>query len=158
MPGLARSLPTSLSIPAIGVQTALGSLGRLPDGSVQVPLPGPDYNRAGWYRYSPTPGSIGPAVIVGHVDSAAHGPSVFFRLGALRPRDQVSVRRSDGSVAVFEVTSVRRYPKDRFPTQLVYGNTADAALRLVTCGGAFDHATGHYEDNIVVLATLVSST
>jgi len=47
--------------------------------------------------------------------------------------------------------------KDHFPTLLVYGNTDHAALRLITCGGAFDYATGHYVDNIVVFASLVSS-
>ena len=59
---------------------------------------------------------------------------MFFELGLLRPGDRVRVTRRDRSIAVFEITGVRRYPKDRFPTQLVYGNTANAALRLITCG------------------------
>ncbi|HXR67708.1 MAG TPA: class F sortase, partial [Dermatophilaceae bacterium] len=123
----------------------------------EVPAPGPHYDEAGWYRYSPTPGALGPAVIVGHVDSAESGPSVFFKLGALRPRDKVRITREDGKVAVFAVESVRRFEKSQFPTQLVYGNTDHAALRLITCGGAFDRDTGSYTDNIVVLASLVSS-
>jgi hypothetical protein len=45
--------------------------------------------------------------------------------------------------------------KDRFPTQAVYGPTPDPELRLITCGGAFDYATGHYLSNIVVYATEV---
>jgi hypothetical protein len=28
-------------------------------------------------------------------------------------------------------------------------------VRLITCGGSFDHATGSYRDNVVVTATLV---
>jgi len=80
---------------------------------------------------------------------------VFFRLGDLRPGNRVTVTRRDGSIAAFEITGVRRYPKDRFPTQLVYGNTNHAALRLITCGGSFDLSTGHYLDNVVVFATLV---
>ena len=67
----------------------------------------------------------------------------------------MKVTRRDGTVAIFEVTGVRRYPKTAFPTKLVYGNTKDAALRLITCGGAFDSSTGHYVDNIVVFASLV---
>jgi sortase (surface protein transpeptidase) len=94
---------------------------------------------------------------LGHVDSAAQGPSVFFNLGDLRPGDEVLVTRADGLVAVFSVDGVRRYPKDHFPTLLVYGNTDHAALRLITCGGSFDYATGHYVDNIVVFASLVGS-
>jgi Sortase domain len=96
-------------------------------------------------------------VIVGHVDSAAQGPSVFFDLGDLKPGNKVLVKRADGLVAVFRVDGVREYPKDHFPTQLVYGATDHAALRLVTCGGPFDHSTGHYLDNIVVYASLVGS-
>ncbi len=69
--------------------------------------------------------------------------------------DTVMITRADGSVAVFAVDQVRRYHKTAFPTQLVYGNTNHAALRLITCGGPIDPATGHYRDNIIVLASLV---
>ncbi len=151
---LASSIPLAVSIPAINVQSTLLQLGRTATGALEVPPPGPTYNNAGWYKYSPTPGALGPAVIAGHVDSAADGPSVFYRLGGLHRGDTVRVSRADGSVAVFTVTDVLRYHKTAFPTALVYGNTDHAALRLITCGGAFDSATGHYVDNIIVLASL----
>lgn len=154
--GATPSLPVAIDIPAIAVHSSLQHLGQAADGSLEVPAPGPHYYEAAWYRYSPTPGSLGPAIIEGHVDSATSGPSVFFRLGALQPGDVVRVTRADGRVAVFSVDGVRRYPKDRFPTMLVYGDTDVPALRLLTCGGAFDRATGHYLDNIVVFATLTS--
>ena len=154
---LPLSKPVSIDIPVIRVHSTLQYLGLTAQRTLQVPAPGPHYNEAAWYKYSPTPGSLGPAVILGHVDSAAQGPSVFFNLGDLRPGDNVLVTRADGLVAVFRVDGVRRYPKNQFPTLLVYGNTDHAALRLITCGGAFDYATGHYVDNIVVFASLVSS-
>ena len=154
---LLPSQPVSIDIPAIRVHSTLQYLGLTAQRTLQVPAPGPHYNEAAWYKYSPTPGSLGPAVILGHVDSAAQGPSVFFNLGDVRPGDNVLVTRADGLVAVFRVDGVRRYPKDHFPTLLVYGNTDHAALRLITCGGPFDSATGHYVDNIVVFASLVSS-
>ena len=154
-PVLPRSKPVSIDIPAIEVRSTLLHLGLTEEGTLQVPAPGPNYNDAAWYRYSPTPGSLGSSVISGHVDSKAQGPSVFFNLGDLRPGDEVLVTRADGLVAVFEVDGVRHYPKDFFPTRLVYGNTDHAALRLITCGGPFDFATGHYVDNIVVFASLV---
>ncbi len=93
----------------------------------------------------------------GHIDSAATGPSVFFRLGALVPGDTADVTLADGTVAVFTVTGVRQYPKSVFPTDVVYGNTDFAGLRLITCGGAFDPTTGHYMANTVVFASLTSS-
>lgn len=152
---LPDSLPLSLAIPAIGVQTPLLALGLSSDGTLEVPPPGPDYDKAGWYRHSPTPGALGPAVLAGHIDSAADGPSVFFQLDELRVGDQVQVARVDGSVAVFAVDEVQRFRKAEFPTELVYGNTDHAALRLITCGGPFDRSSGHYLDNIVVLASLL---
>jgi sortase (surface protein transpeptidase) len=152
---LPPSEPLAIDIPAIGVHSKLQYLGVAQDGTLEVPAPGPLYNEAAWYKYSPTPGSLGPAIISGHVDSVRDGPSVFFRLGDLRPGDNVMVARADGLVAVFKVDGVRVYPKDQFPTQLVYGNTDHAALRLLTCGGPFDRASGHYVDNVIVFASLV---
>lgn len=156
-PTLARSDPVTIGIPAIGVTSGLQDLGLAPTGAIAVPSPGPAYNEAAWYDGSPTPGQIGPSIIEGHIDSAATGPSVFFRLGALVPGDTVDVTLADGVVAVFTVTGVRQYPKATFPTGMVYGNTDFAALRLITCGGAFDPATGHYLANTVVFAALTSS-
>ena len=144
--------PVSLTIPLIGVTTKLITLGLASDGSLQVP---PTTSVAGWYTGSPRPGSIGSAVIVGHIDSV-NGPGVFYRLSELRKGDQVYVRRADGTLVKFLVTTVQQYLKDPFPTQAVYGPTPDAELRLITCGGAFDSATGHYLSNIVVYATEAS--
>ena len=155
-PVLARALPLQLVIPAIGVSTDLLQLGLNPDHSVQVP-PLSRHSEAGWYKYSPTPGQLGPAVILGHVDSAEYGPAVFFRLGALRPGNTLSITRADHTAAVFRIDRVVSYPKDHFPTLQVYGNTGNAALRLITCGGKFDFTTRNYESNIVAYASLVSS-
>jgi hypothetical protein len=153
---MSASLPVSLAIPAINVKSSgMLHLGQTVQGSLQVPPPGPDYNKVAWYRNSPTPGSLGPAVLVGHVDSAAYGPSVFYRLAALKRGDLVWVTRADKSVAVFRVDDVRQFRKSDFPTNLVYGNTDHAALRIITCGGAFDRDVGHYVDNTVVLASLI---
>lgn len=158
-PVLARSLPVSIAIPAIGVRSRLLDVGRNPDGTIQVPpLNDPPLtNEAAWYEFSPTPGQRGPSIIEGHVDSARDGPSVFFRLGALRPGDLVNVTLADHQVAVFKISGVRRYPKDHFPTSAVYGDTDYAALRLITCGGDFDARTHHYLASVVAFASLLSS-
>jgi sortase (surface protein transpeptidase) len=156
-PVLPPSEPVWIDVPAIDVHSTLQYLGLTPEGTLKVPAPGPHYNEAAWYKYSPTPGSVGPAIIAGHIDSAAQGPSVFFNLGDLLPGDKILISRADGLVAVFKVDGVRRYPKVDFPTRLVYGTTHHAALRLITCGGPFDYATGHYTDNIVVFASLSGS-
>ena len=62
------------------------------------------------------------------------------------------VRRADGTLAVFQVTVVRQFAKDSFPTAAVYGAVPDSELRLVTCGGTFDPQLGSYLSNTVVYA------
>jgi hypothetical protein len=143
--------PVLLTIPLIGVRTRLIKLGLTTDGAMQVPS---TTTVAGWYTGSPRPGAIGSAVIVGHIDSLT-GPGVFFRLSELRPGDFVYVLRADGTTARFEVTSVRSYMKDDFPTEIVFGPAPSAQLRLITCGGDFDFSTGHYLSNTVVYTTEV---
>lgn len=155
-PLLPSSPPVSLAVPAIGVTSPLIDLGLNSDNTVQVPdLNDPD-SKAGWYQYSPTPGSLGPSIILGHIDSKKYGPGVFYNLGKLKPGDTVDVTRKDGKVAVFRIDGVRSYPKDKFPTEEVYGNLDHAGLRLITCGGVFDPDKGSYESNIVAFASLAS--
>jgi sortase (surface protein transpeptidase) len=146
-------LPVAVRIPAINVESELITVGLAADGTLEVPQPGPDYDKAAWYEGSPRPGEVGPAVLEGHVDSAENGPSVFYRLGALAVGDTVDVTRADGSVVTFVVDAVERYPKDEFPTLDVYRNTSGPELRLITCGGEFDEAASSYEDNTVVYAS-----
>jgi Sortase domain len=155
-PSLPRSLPVSVDIPAIGVDSKLLHLGLNSDGTIQVPSLETSSDKAAWYKYSATPGQIGSSVIEGHLDSY-QGPAVFFRLGALRPGDTINVTLADGVTAIFRVTGVREYVKSRFPTKAIYGTTGFAALRLITCGGVFDYATGHYLSSTVVFASLTSS-
>ena len=154
-PWLSRSLPVSVDIPAIGVNSRLLRLGVNADGSMQVP-PLTSADLAAWYKYSATPGQMGASVIEGHVDSK-RGPAVFFRLGSLRPGDAVDVTLADGITAIFRVTGVREYLKSNFPAKSIYGASGYAGLRLITCGGTFDYATGHYLSSTVVFASLVSS-
>ena len=144
--------PVRLQIPAIAVSTPLVQLGRLPDGSIEVPH---DWDTAGWYDRGPRPGQPGPAVILGHVDSKT-GPAVFYRLQDLRPGNTVRVGLADGRILVFRVQRLARYPKDEFPTEAVYFPTLNRELRLITCGGTFDYAKGSYRDNVVVYATLAT--
>jgi Sortase domain len=155
-PSLQRSLPVSVEIPAIGVNSKLLHLGVNSDGTIQVPSLYTRPGEAAWYKYSVTPGQIGASVIEGHLDGQ-HGPAVFFRLGALRPGNSIDVTLANGTTAVFRVTGVRRYLKSSFPAKAIYGATGYAALHLITCGGAFDHATGHYRGSTVVFASLTSA-
>lgn len=156
-PTLPPAEPTAISIPAIGVQSSMFTVGDNPDGTIHVPQPGPNYDKAAWYKGSPMPGEQGPSVIIGHIDSKKTGPSVFYRLSGMQPGQKVSVTRDDGTVAVFTVDKVEKYPKADFPTLKVYGNTDRAEVRLITCGGVFNDSTNNYKSNIVVYGHLTGS-
>ncbi|MEC3977952.1 class F sortase [Amycolatopsis sp. H20-H5] len=148
---LGPSRPSTLEVPAIGVRTQrLVDLGLTPDRELEVPR---DAVTTGWFTEGPTPGEAGPAVIAAHVDYK-HVPGVFSRLKELHPGEQAIVHRDDGTTAVFDIYRVEHYPKASFPTDDVYGDTTGPELRLITCGGVFDHSTGNYLDNIVVYARL----
>ncbi|MEU9450197.1 class F sortase [Streptomyces sp. NPDC048277] len=151
---LGRSTPVRLRVPAIGVDTPLLRLGLAADGTVQVP-PITAHDQAGWYRYSPTPGEVGPSVILGHVTVGAYGDGVFRRLAELRRGDEVVTRLENGRSAVFTVGEVRTVAKAAFPTKDVYGDVGRPELRLITCGGP---RSGHgYLDNVIVFATLTGT-
>lgn len=151
---LGRSTPVHLRISRVGIDTSLMELGLAPDGTLQVPPDSRDAP-AGWYRGMASPGEVGPAVIVGHLD-APDSPAVFYNLGALRAGDRVTITRADGSVVVFRVREVGSYPRDYFPTAAVYGPSPNPVLRLVTCGGSYAHGSG-YTHNVIVFADLVGT-
>ncbi|WP_083555183.1 class F sortase [Streptacidiphilus jiangxiensis] len=152
---LGRSVPVGLTIPAIGVNASVMSVGLNPDGTVGVP-PIAANAPAAWYDGTPTPGQTGPSVILGHVTVGRFGDGVFLHLAQLHPGDRIEVRRRDGSTAVFTVDRVQTVDKSAFPTQAVYGNVDRPALRLITCGGPHESGGG-YPDNVIVYASLTGA-
>lgn len=149
-PVLDRAVPIGLRIRALGVRTQVRQLGLKPNGTVETP-PENRARTAGWYKYSPTPGEVGPSVLLGHADSGPLGRGVFAKLGKLAKGDHIDILRADGSVAVFSVDRVGRYPMDRFPVRQVYRDIDYAGIRLITCEVPAD-AT-----NVIVFASLKSS-
>ena len=147
-PGVSGKTPVRIEVSSIGASAAIDPLGLNRDGSLAVPK---DFRRAGYYTGRSIPGEIGPAIIAAHVGSKS-GPAVFARLKDLRPGAEAVVTRRDGSRIVFVVDRVERHPKNAFPTASVYGPTPDSTLRLITCGGTFDQATGHHRDNYIAFA------
>jgi len=151
---MARSVPASLYIPRIQARAKIISLGLTPGGAAAVPPLASPFLTS-WYDRGPTPGQPGTAVILGHVDSAKVGPAIFYNLGNLRPGDLIYVTLKDRQTAVFRVYSAALYLKADFPIRTVYSYTSWPTLRLITCGGQFDYATGHYLGNTVVFAEYI---
>ncbi|MCA9361787.1 class F sortase [Candidatus Kaiserbacteria bacterium] len=144
--------PVWLRVPSVGIDTAFaGPLGLNEDQTVEVP---DGYEEVGWYRYGPKPGELGPAVVLGHVDSY-QGPAVFWPLQKVRAGDTIEIERADGTVGVFVVTRLEQHSRSGFPTAEVYGDIDHAGLRLITCSGTFNHGRQEYSHNLIVYAELV---
>jgi sortase (surface protein transpeptidase) len=152
-PGMRKQLrnPVRIVIPSIGVDARIVPLGLNRDRTMQVPTNRAD---AGWFRPGPEPGEVGAAVIVGHLATTG-GSGVFARLARLKRGGLIKVQVKGGPTLRFVATSMIRVAKSRFPTRRVYAKTARPTLRLITCAGRLNRATGHHADNYIVFAALV---
>jgi sortase (surface protein transpeptidase) len=141
-------MPLRVRIDAIGLNAPVVAVGvDEGTGGVQIPF---DVRSLGWFRFGPSPGEAGSAVIVGHVDSAAQGPGALFRLREVQVGAIVVVEFAHRS-ASFRVVGRREYSKSRLPHGL-FATSGTPVLAIVTCGGSFDSTSRHYADNIVVYA------
>ena len=139
--------PTRLSIPAISVDAPVVPVGLEDDGGMEIPH---DIATIGWYELGVMPGETGTAVLSGHVDSREQGRGAFWDLRAMDVDDVVTVEHEDGTTSEWRVTGRTVYQKDELPIEDIFTRFGDTRLVLITCGGAFDNTTRHYEDNIVV--------
>jgi sortase (surface protein transpeptidase) len=147
--------PIRIAIPSIGVRAPVHRVGLAANGSIAVPSLA-KHNETGWYDGGPSPGQVGPAIIVGHADTRT-GPSVFHDLIKLQPGARVEVTLADRSVILFEVNSVEHFDKAQLPAERVYGDFSRPGLRLITCGGQWKGGGIGYSDNIIAFASLVSA-
>ncbi|GAA4769641.1 class F sortase [Actinomycetospora chibensis] len=150
---LAASAPTRVTVPSISAESSLVPTGLQENGSLEVP-PVSQPMQASWFDQSPTPGEIGPSIVLGHVNGGGQ-PGIFVNLKDVVAGAQVFIDRADGQRAVFEVSRVDTIPKDSFPTDAVYNDTANPQLRLITCGGDYDRSARSYLSNVIVYADFV---
>ncbi|GAA3195440.1 class F sortase [Actinocorallia longicatena] len=149
---MGSSAPVRLRIPTAGVNARIGEIGENADGGIAVPAAA-KAREAAWFRSSPTPGTRGSSIIVGHYDDDKGG-AVFYNAYKIKKNDKVMVDRADGTVATFAVDAMEQINKSMFPTRRVYGRVGYAGLRLITCGGKFNKDRRHFSDNVIVYAHL----
>lgn len=163
-------VPSRIRIPSIGVDAPVGKVGLktvMVNGKPRFDMATPKFGRAGWFspkpdkakgeKPAPRPGEPGPAVIVAHVDSR-EGPDVFARLKQMKRGDKIQVIDRDGATYTFTMQRMKQTPKDSLPTDEIWGKTTGPTLRLITCGGSFDRATGHYRDNVTIFANVAKAS
>ncbi|WP_218650593.1 class F sortase [Streptomyces rectiverticillatus] len=149
--------PQTLEVRILGLKAPVESHGLDKLGGVELP-PYERANAVSWYKDGPTPGSLGPSVIVGHVDTEK-APAVFAGLSVLKRGAKIHVTRTDGVVAEFTVEDIAVVPNEPFDADKVYGplDTDRAELRLITCGGQYDRKKHLYSANIVVTSYLTGA-
>jgi len=144
--------PVEISIPAQGIDAPVERVGLLTNGAMAVPQFVSD---AGWLESGSAPGSVGNAVIGGHLDGITGQPGAFWALGRLRSGDAIIVTTASGRQLRFAVVRTGRYDRQAVPLVAVFGPSKEANLNLLTCAGPYlqDHRT--YRDRLVVYTRLV---
>jgi hypothetical protein len=149
-----RATPTRITIPSIDVRAQILEVGRAGDGSIAAPDADP-VRATGWFHLGPSPGELGTAVIVGHIDTRDQ-PAVFARLSQLTAGATIEVRRNDLQTVTFTVDSLESHPKASFPADKVFEPADKPRLALVTCGGKWLGGDIGYANNLIIMATLAS--
>jgi LPXTG-site transpeptidase (sortase) family protein len=148
-----RPLPTSITIDGIGVDEApVLDVGVRSDGEMEIP----GASDVGWYRFNPTPGEAGSAVLAAHIQYNGE-PGVFRYLSDVEVGDEVVVHFDDGSQTGFQIVELAQYDKEELPTDRVFAKDGEPILTLITCGGDFNRSLNSYEDNIVAYAVPIST-
>ena len=145
-------VPTTISIERLGLtKTPVRAVGVESNGEMTVPPP----LDVGWYRYGPTPGEAGSAVLAGHIASSGI-PGAFRYLDRLEPGDLVTIGFDDGSSQTWAVDELVQVDKTDLPFDSVFARSGPSKIALITCGGEFDYDARSYEDNIVVTASPIT--
>ena len=144
--------PTSLVIPALGVDAGVQYVGLADDGSMGVP---DNFSDVAWYDLGVVPGQPGYAIFTGHVSSTA-APGPFYNIDNLGPGNTVHVIGDDGSEMIFTVNEVDTYSADDTPMDRMFAPSDQPGVVLITCGGDWDPVAHLFSNRIVVFATLSS--
>lgn len=145
--------PERVVIASIGLDVPVVPVGVVEGGFMELPE-----NPAigGWYRYGADPAlDEGHVVISAHVDAPDYPIGPFSQVRDLAAGTVVDVTDAAGVVHQYSIASVTYYPKTELPVDELFARTGPRELVLITCGGAYDSATGRYRENVVAVATPV---
>lgn len=141
--------PVHLSMPSVGFNRELTSLGVTSKGEINPPA-----GVTQWYNKTVRPGETGISVIAGHV--MYDGPDVFYKLRDVSVGDVVTVTFADKTSKKFKVYAEDAVNKKDLQTdQRVWGGSDKPVLALITCDSASQVVGNHHVDNYVVWAAPV---
>jgi LPXTG-site transpeptidase (sortase) family protein len=146
------TLPVSLSIPKINVETKVQHVGLSKKGTMAVPT---NYVDVGWFKHGTIPGQEGTAVLAGHFDNGFGKEGVFKRLAELQTGDEVVVTDQKGKKLTFRVFDTATLPANTSDTAAVFESRGRPLLTLITCDGAWNAEKKSYEERKIVYAELI---
>ncbi len=144
--------PVKLIIPTISVDAEIQRVGKTSAGKMAVPT---NFVDVGWYKYGHFPGTVGNAVIAGHLDNGKGNPAVMNDLSELRIGDKVYVTNKEGQTLQFVVTGMSLYDYNDAPLDMIFGSSTKAHLNLITCDGVWDQSKKNYDKRLVVFTDFV---
>ncbi len=144
-------LPVTISIPSLGISTAVETVGMDAQGRMGIPMNNID---TAWYKYGYRPGQKGSAVIDGHFDTPTGAPAVFYSIDRLQKGNRIIVTDTNNASYTFVVTDVVSYPFDQLPMQQIFASNDMARLNLITCDGTWNRQEHNYSNRAVVYSVL----
>lgn len=149
----ADAAPTRLTYERWAIDMPVFPVGVAADGQMEIPENPYD---AGWYRYGPGPGSgRGSVLIAAHVGSETVPRGPFHALTSAQEGDLIDVEDAGGATTQYRVASVTSEAKTRIDLDEHFVRDGPEQLILITCGGRWDTQRLSFEDNVVLVATVV---
>ena len=152
IPVASSSVPIRFIIPSLHINAAVQEVGLNAMGNMMAP---DNFTDVAWYKYGPTPGTKGSAVIDGHVDNGLGLAGVFKNLNKLQTGSDIFVIPKKGPELHFVVTDIKVYPYDAVPTDLLFNQNDAARLNVITCEGGWVSGGDTYDHRLVVFSKLV---
>ncbi len=146
-----KIIPYTVKIPKINVEAEIELVGLNQKGAMETPS---NFQTVGWYKYGPTPGQIGNAVLAGHVDNALGGGGIFKNLDEVSFGDEIVTIDRQGEEQVFIVEEIEIVPWLDAPREKIFGETDEKRLNLITCTGSWSKVWNTYDDRMIIYATL----
>jgi len=139
-------LPSSLVIPAIGLNSKVIPMGINSVGELDVP--DGKSSDVGWYEGGTVPGEMGSAVMDAHVYAA------FSKLRYVKVGSDIYIETVSGEKLHFTVVESMLYPYDQVPPHFLFERSDGKRLNLITCAGKYLSAKGTYDKRLVAYAVL----
>lgn len=146
--------PLRLTVPVLGIDAQIQQVGVTKSGNMATPT---NFTDVGWYKFGTRPGEEGSAVIAGHRSNAVFLPAVFYPLKDIQKGDDIYVFTEDGSTLHFTVTTIATYDYQKVPTDILFNETGNRYLKLITCAGAWHSDIKTADKRLIITSVLVQN-